>query len=222
MVMYVQNTGIRGKYTRDHFTNNMTSWHRHVVPYLKRLLAEKAGAHGPLRVLMVGSADEGLPVVFLSENAEIGRLHIDVLSERASSRLAENTTGMKGAKIHVRIGDMERSLTTMLARNGWGAYDMAFVCGEDDKDTAIVARLAVLTFMAMKPGGLMVFDNYTRSRENDSACPRRGIDAFVDSHSRLLKAVGPWGWQAMVIRRRTPLAKLGCMSEFFHEDLLKV
>lgn len=217
---------IRGSYTRDHFTNNVRSWNAHVVPYVIDAARRKKGG---LRVLVVGAADEGLPVVFLLENTPIaGRtdVTVDVLVPKNAAgrrRLSENLEGLEG-RVSVRHGDVETMLLAIASTERAtpsSRYDLVFVAG-DDKGSAIMLRLAVLSFLVTAPGGMIVFDNYTRSKENDAACPRHGIDAFVDSHAQLLKAVGPWGWQAVVVRRRRPLPVAGCRSEFYHEDLLLV
>lgn len=80
---------------------------------------------------------------------------------------------------------------------------------------------AMLSFPLLRPGGMMLFNNYTHDHLHTHKCPRPGIDAFVSNYSDVLKVVFR-GWQLVLIKRRHPLPLDRCMSEYYHEDIDKI
>ena len=77
-------------------------------------------------------------------------------------------------------------------------------------------ELMVLAFPLLKPGGVMVVDDYTWSKEHDGRCPRGGVDAFLAAYAQDVRVVHA-GWQVVLERRAEPLPLGRCLSEYYPE-----
>lgn len=209
---------LRGKYTRDNFTNNAKLWDRYVIPHLSSLLkSRKVKEQGRLlRVLLIDTAEEGIVTEYLHSHVGLRGIKVETLAltDHPESALAMNMTRLK-YEVEVETGDLE----AMMLRLALGCkekrgdtWDLVYIEG---LHSSILLRIAVLAFTCTTPGGLMVFDDYTYSLEHDTSCPRRGVDAFVDSHSQLVRSIGPSSWQAIMTRRKRPLRLKSCSSEFY-------
>lgn len=222
---------LQGDYTRDNFTNNAKLWDRYVVPHLKRMLTgrkrqkQKHAPVRPLRVLLIETAEEGMVSEFLGAHSGLRGTRIETLAltDHPESALATNMAKLK-CDVTVKTGDVEMAMLPMayecMTRMAHGRddsthWDIVYLEG---LHSAVLLRLAALAFTCTVPGGLMVFDDYTYALEHDTSCPRRGIDAFVDSHSQFLKSIGPTAWQAILCKRVRPLRLKGCSSEFYRQE----
>lgn len=210
---------LHGMYTSDHFTNNAKLWEKHVLPNLVKGM--KKTGRKQLDVLLVGSANQGITIEFLMMHPSLSMFQkrVLVLNDIHDKILCRNVK-MYGDRVEIINADVE---TTMLglthhhlsnSNKRDGGWDLVFVEGFD---AARILRVGTLAFVCTKPGGLLVFDDYTASREHDTSCPRRGVDALIDTHSRFLKTIGPSGWQAIFMRRSRPLPMRRCMSEYYSD-----
>lgn len=212
-------------YSRDNFTNNAKLWDRYVVPHLARMLRSRKSSARPLRVLLIETAEEGMVTEFLTTHPGLRGSVIETLAltDHPESALAANMTRLK-CDVTVKTGGVEMSMLPMAyecmtrmarRRDDTTHWDLVYLEG---LHSAVLLRLAALAFTCTAPGGLMVFDDYTYSLEHDTSCPRRGIDAFADSHSQLLRSIGPSAWQAIFSKRARPLRLKGCSSEYYPQD----
>ena len=91
-------------------------------------------------------------------------------------------------------------------------FDFAYV---DCQSSRQAMELCVLALPLLKPGGLMVLTNYVHGRNHDAACPRRGIDGFLDAYVgevRVLRSA----FHLFLERRARPLPPpLPCRAEAF-------
>ena len=76
---------------------------------------------------------------------------------------------------------------------------------------------AVLAFPMLRPGGVMVFTNYTHGRLHDYACPKRGIDGFLDAYAPEVRVLRP-AFHLFLEKREVPTKHpYGCRAEMFDE-----
>lgn len=221
-----------GKYSLDNFTNNAKLWERFVLPHISKFAR---GDHS-LRVLLVGSAEEGMPIEFLTNHPQLANTRLEFLAlfdtvdtesdpvmitntKTVSQALTANISRLKLGNVTVVAGDMEATMLRLASEarkpgtaGGASLWDLVYIEGFH---AAKVLRLTTLSFTCMRPGGLLIIDDFTNSPEHDTACPARGIEAFVDTHSRFVKVIGPSGWQAILCKRTRPLKTAGCRSEYF-------
>jgi hypothetical protein len=92
-----------------------------------------------------------------------------------------------------------------------GGYDLVYL---DARSSRHALEAAALSFPLLRPDGRMVITNYTHSRAHDSACPRRGIDGFLDAYASELQVLRS-GFHVLLARRPTPIALPPCRSEYF-------
>lgn len=163
------------KFTFDCFSARIESW--------KSDLARFAGAPG-LRFLEIGSF-EGNSACWLLDNVLTGDdstvTCIDLFPSRAEALFDENIgkTGAAGKVIKLK-GDSKEILPT-LSR---GAFDFVYV---DGSHTAVdTLEDAILAWKLVRPGGLLVFDDYTISENRMLAILSPGteqtgvaVDAFL-------------------------------------------
>lgn len=208
---------LKGNYTSDDFTNNVRLWEKYVLPNLVRSM--KKSRDQTMNILLVGSANQGITIEFLVTHPVLLGFtkRILVLTDNQDKHLVANVK-MYGDGVEIVERDVETTMLGLtqhqLTNEKEGNWDLVFVEGFD---AAKILRVGLLSFLSTKPGGLLVFDDYTMSREHDTACPRRGVDALVDTHSRFLKTIGPSGWQAIFMKRVRPLGKLTCKSEYYSD-----
>ncbi len=93
-------------------------------------------------------------------------------------------------------------------------FDFIYIDG--DHHSKSVLEDAVLYYRHLKPGGLMIFDDYTHNKDHDVNCPRPGIDAFLNIYSNEIKVLY-LGWVVIVKKRVKALEIRPCYSEFYKE-----
>ena len=188
----------------DNFYNNLPRWERWVLPFL-------AGIPRP-SVLLVGALD-GVPC--------------DWIMRKTAGTCSPTVLAMSSARVDTLRSNMRRyaGSVRILEGNAWdlsrvrGAFDFAYL--DDLPDARDALDAAVLCFRRLRPGGMMVIDNYTHDRRHGNACPRSGIDAFLNVYAEHVKVLEA-GWQIVLVRRRKPLALDACRSELYHEDPSRV
>lgn len=114
-----------------------------------------------------GSIEHKIGGIDCSENEKITR-------EKLSSY--DNVT------IHREYSNKFMGVTEMM-------FDFIYV--DAAHDSMNVMRDAVLGFEILKPGGVMVFDDYTWNvMPRPIDCPRMGVDAFVSCYAEHLRVLG--------------------------------
>jgi predicted O-methyltransferase YrrM len=198
----------RYDFTTDWFTAAQPSWHR--------LLDPLAGVPG-LRFIEVG-VFEGRSTVWLLDHVLTARTaRLDCVDpfvwpmsagRPASVRMRDvkrrfhRNVAASGASSKVRL--IEGRSDTALAGLPPDSYDCVYVDGSHRADD--VLSDAVLSFRLLKPGGLLIFDDYgmvdgaRRARSLD--VPRRGIDAFLAVFAERLDVV-LLGYQVAARKRVT-------------------
>ena len=116
-------------------------------------------------------------------------------------------------KVHIYDGepvDMLRN-NDLIKQN----YDIIYI--DANRHSKHVLEDSVLAYPMLKPGGYLIFDDYTSNREHDNACPKQAIDAFMDIYASEIK-VKELNWQAVLEKRIKPLKVKNCASEYYEND----
>lgn len=180
-----------------------TDWFRHHEPQWRELMAAMAWpGGGPLTAIEIGSF-EGRSAMWLLENLlthpesklfcidtfaggiEHTKTQVDGLFQRFRENIDE--TG-RGSKVEVRRGYSGAELVRLIGEDI--RADFAYVDGSHQ--AADVLEDLVLTFRTIKPGGLMIFDDYIwtmeeAGKEDILNSPKISIDAFTNIYRRKLR-----------------------------------
>ena len=193
--------------TTPHFTED---WFSGNIPVWEAVLGPKAGT--PLAMLEVGSF-QGRSALWALENVLThpdSVIHCcDTFEGTPGEHTHEQTHGLFGVfssnllphahKVHVHRG----ASSDVLKRQPWAAemrrhFDVVYIDG--DHRARAVLEDAVLAFPLLKPGGIMIFDDYMGGDPECADFPKVGIDAFVHCYADLLDVMH-YGYQ-LVVRRR--------------------
>jgi Methyltransferase domain len=210
-----------GDYAVDWFTNNVPTWQRLLLPRL---------AGRPIAVMEVGSY-EGLSAAWMLDHmlthARARLLCVDafpeephdawfrgrrVRNEGVFARFAGNVLRRSdGSKVRaLRGADCAALLKQPDVQRQ--RFDLVYI--DPVGHSADLLEKAVLCFPLLKPGGIMVLDDYTHSKEHDSSCPRIGADAFLNAYAPFVRVLH-LGWQVILERREQPLPLPRCSSEYW-------
>jgi predicted O-methyltransferase YrrM len=169
-------------YTSDYISKNLENW--------MRLLGEYRG-HPGVQMLEIGSY-EGRSAVWFLENIlthpTAGIVCIDFFTRLSLSMRFDHNIRHSGAsgKVTKMKGHSDAILTTLPLEH----FDIIYVDGSHQ--AAPVLMDAMLCWYRLKPGGVMIFDDYLWDREElASDRPQMAIDlflkAFEGSYDLLLK-----------------------------------
>lgn len=146
------------------------------------------------------SAEWALENIFTGDNARY--LCVDTFEGSEEHRLAgidcaenENTTRARLRRFADRA-IIHRSRSDEFLRRSHGAQNCFDFCYVDAAhDSMNVLRDAVLAFDLLRPGGVMVFDDYNWSVMRDELDrPKLAIDSFMACYARRFEVIG-MGWQ---------------------------
>lgn len=171
------------------FTNNWfeITAKKNFEKYLSPFKAEDT-----LKFLEIGCY-EGQASVWLMENTQAELLVIDTFEgseehdkefeKTLLDRFSDNIEGHQD-RVEILIGTSERHLKTLKNET----YDFIYIDGDHHAKNAL--EDAVLAFPLLKPGGIMIFDDYTWGQGMDLYdTPRAGIDAFLTVYGNKLEVL---------------------------------
>lgn len=131
--------------------------------------------------------------------------------------LATRTRSKEKVRIDLRLGPRSQAdeLRRMAAGSRGGkTFDVVYI---DSRSSMHAMECGVLAFPLLRPGGVMVFTNYTHGRMHDYACPKRGIDGFLDAYAPAVRVLRP-AFHLFLEKRETPLSHpVGCHAEMFDD-----
>lgn len=178
------------EFTHDWFTHNIPTWETHLKPFV-----HYPNVHG----LEIGSF-EGMSACWLLDHVlthPLAKLTCIDLYFQESFEINVAQTGAV-QKLIKRVGDSHQ----ILARLPSETFDFVYIDGCHLADH--VQRDATLAWRLLKPGGLMIFDDY---QWIDSSHPGqetyRGIDAFLNLAKPQMVIVHQ-GYQVIVRKLRLP------------------
>jgi predicted O-methyltransferase YrrM len=193
-------------YTVDWFTNNLPLWTQLFKSYNKR----------PVNFLEIGTY-EGRSAIWALDNILqhpeskitcVDNWKTPGTFQRFKTNISSNPA-FKG-KVSIFKGPARDSLKhpTILQQQ----YDVIYI--DADLHSASVMEHAVLAFPLLKPGGLLIFDDYTYSMQRDNRCPKQAIDAFINAYAEDIRVITA-RWQVVIQKRKHPRARKPCRSEFY-------
>ncbi|MCP5432227.1 MAG: class I SAM-dependent methyltransferase [Alphaproteobacteria bacterium] len=147
---------------------------------------EAVGAQRPVELHCIDSwqgSAEG-PFATIDMGAVEARFHANVA--RARAKAAHEVA------LHVHKGRSDDELARLLLSGARGRFDFVYVDASHQAPDALSD--AVLAFKLLRPGAVMIFDDYLWAEEmpygrDPLLCPKPGIDAFVNLHFRKLKVL---------------------------------
>jgi predicted O-methyltransferase YrrM len=184
----------RYDFTQDWFSGNIETWQEYLGPL--------AGQPG-LRFLEIGCFEGRTTVWLLKHILTDERARITCIDTFAGS-VEYWQRGLSGSPIeqrfdhNVRVSPAPRKVEKIKERScvalrtlPFESFDVVYVDGSHLAPD--VLEDAVLAFPLLKPGGLMIFDDYEWSKlPGETRNPKLGIDAFLrvyaEQHELLLKA----------------------------------
>lgn len=196
------------EFTKDWFTNNIPLWEKVLAKYRQR----------PVRWLEIGTF-EGRSAIWTLDNilthpkSHMWCVDSFVLHKKvhATERFKKNMAPYRGRYTLLK-GESSDMLKTPELLALKGKFDVVYI--DADRHGRNVLEDAVLAYPLLKPGGLIIFDDYTYSREHDARCPKMGIEAFCNNYAHEIKVIVT-RWQLIVRKRVKPLSKKKCRSEFW-------
>jgi predicted O-methyltransferase YrrM len=167
--------------------------------------------HPPSRILEIGSY-EGRASCFLIETCAAERPielhcvdswsggveHDDTTMPAVEGRFDRNIAQARARAAHPVVFHKHKSLSApalvkLLAAGEAERFDLIYVDGSHQAPDVLAD--AVLAFMLLKVGGLLIFDDYLWSMEPQGSqdlhnMPKPAIDAFVNLYQRKLAVIG--------------------------------
>jgi predicted O-methyltransferase YrrM len=184
-----------------------TDWFSRFAPVWKELLTR----YPPSRVLEIGSY-EGRAACFLIETCAAARameLHcvdswaggvehdanaMPLVEQRFDRNIAvARAAAANPVDFHKHKSLSSPALVRLLADGRGESFDLIYVDGSHQAPD--VLSDAILAFMLLRPGGVLIFDDYLWSmgdpgKQDFYQLPKPAIDAFVNIYQRKLKVVG--------------------------------
>lgn len=100
-----------------------------------------------------------------------------------------------GNRVQLIRGESHRAL------RAW-TFLLDFIYIDAAHDSMNVLRDAVLAFEVLKPGGIVIFDDYEWVVFPDPVdCPKLAIDSFLACYSKQLEVIQRYGWQVCVKKK---------------------
>ena len=195
-------------FTFDWFSNNIPTWDKFIKPF-----AAKLQGH-PINWLEVGTI-EGRSAAWALDNVLTShpQSHITCVSKwQDRSTFKRFKDNMKSHTSKVSIITKPHGTALKLPKLLHQQFDVIYLSSEHH--SSHVMEDAVLAFPLLKPGGLMIFNNYTYSKERDNRCPKQAIDAFINAYAEQIKVVTS-RWHVIIQKKQHPRSHKPCHGEFW-------
>lgn len=175
------------EFTSDWFSHNIPIWSRYLAPL----------AVQPLHILEVGS-HEGRSSVWILENlltdstSQLSCVDLWESSEVQRRFRANITETGRGSQVLEYVGRSSSILKSMV-----GSFDIIYIDGSHEARSVLTD--AAFCWTVLKPGGILVFDDYGWSGPVEFP-PRNAIDVFLQLWMTQIEVLH-MGYQVFVRRR---------------------
>jgi len=127
---------------------------------------------------------------------------VETRFRRNTALLVERSPHPVTLEIHKGYSDLV--LARLLMQKGKGYFDLVYIDGSHQAPDVLAD--AVVGFQLLRPGGIMVFDDYLwRGGEADNGnpaqCPKLAIDAFINCNHNKLRIVSAPLYQIFLQKR---------------------
>ena len=174
------------KFRYDWFSHNLELWNAIIIPHI-------ASIHG-VRILEIGCHEGTSTSWFLTQIVKPNSGRIDCIDIQFQANFHYNMVAVDAAGY---LRTVEASSSTALADWDSERYDLIYI--DSDHSQAQVEQDAKMTLKLLKPGGMMIFDDYGC---NDFAGVKIAVDAFVTTHTDWVEPIYA-GYQYFIIKRST-------------------
>ena len=208
-MLHTMKKTMKKTYTKDWFSNNAEAWS---ALFAAHSLPKNACG------LEIGSF-EGRSACWLMDNVlkhPDARLHC---VDRWPNRIIHDRFARNTAEYEERVVTHKGHAASILrAMPPTPTFDFAYL--DADKHSESVLECLVLVLPLVKPGGLIIIDDYTHNEEHDMRCPRPGVDAFMNVFARHFRVLSA-RWQVVLEKRKRKAAfpsgpdKQACVSEYY-------
>jgi predicted O-methyltransferase YrrM len=199
---------LKMSFSGDWFSNNIDLWKKHLHNFQNK----------PVHFLEIGTF-EGKSALWMLENILTHKdSHLTCVDnfiiktkdgKDAYPRLVKHLHHLKN-KVTILKGESGDVLKKLPSNK----FDFIYI--DANHHSQNVLEDAVLAFPLLKPHGILIFDDYTHNKEHDVNCPRLGIDAFLNIYSNDIKVLFT-GWQVILMKRKQPLKRRPCYSEYYED-----
>lgn len=195
------------RFTQDWFSNNIPVWDQVIAQvspsaFLEvgafegratAYLIERVGTERPMEIHCVDTWEGG--VEHASSNMTDVERRFDQNVALATARASHPVDFVK------HKGSSARMLPELIAAGRGGTFDFVYIDGSHQAPDVLLD--AVLAFELLRPGGVMVFDDYLWYLEPDGSqdhynMPKPAIDAFVNIYQRKLAVYSAPLYQLLV------------------------
>jgi predicted O-methyltransferase YrrM len=198
-------------FTQDWFTNNIPLWQKELARYKTK----------PIKMLEVGTY-EGRSALWAVENILTHPKSQMYCVDSFPKPQIYNTFMANIKKYHMKNPHVRKDKIKVfkgLSRDMLKTSEMLntkfdIIYIDADHRSESVLEDAVLAFPLLKSGGLLIFDDYTASKQHDNRCPKPAIDSFLNAYANDIRVLYT-RWQVVVQKRLVPRAKPECHSEFY-------
>ena len=200
---------------QDRFIYN--DWFSHNIHVFKEYLQKPTGKK-PMNILEVGVFEGRGTVWFIEQFKNVKVYAVDVWDTKHSHPKYKDV--FNTFKKHIepyknqvvilkgKSSDMIRSISPKIR------FDFVYIDASLHSKNAL--EDAVQSFILLKPGGLMIFDDYTHNKEHDINCRRPGIDAFINIYANEIEVLR-LAWAVVIKKRLVSLPRRPCYSEYYKE-----
>jgi predicted O-methyltransferase YrrM len=140
---------------------------------------------------------------------------VRVSEAEVRNTLKSNLEKLESRRPDAKIRLVEKATTQGLvgiASSSKKPYDVVLI---DSMSSKHALECAIFTFTVLRPGGTMVFTNYTHGKTHDASCARRGIDGFLDAYVSEIQTLRI-AFHLFLERRKVPFAMpLECHAEVY-------
>jgi predicted O-methyltransferase YrrM len=187
------------EFTTDWFSRFSGVWTQLIARHKPERMLEIGSYEGRAACFLIESCAAERPIELHCVDTWAGGVEHDVGAMPAVEARFERNIDRARAKVphpvdfHKHKSLSAPALIQLLADGGGERFDLVYVDGSHQ--ACDVLADAVLAFMLLRVGGLLIFDDYLWSmepqgRQNFFNMPKPAIDAFVNLHQRKLAVIG--------------------------------